>query len=97
MSVIKTRTQTRPNVNVAFFKPSATVIEHVRDTFGLSIPPLMTKSTTEITPDRLTITQTMEFVNEGAVAAWQADAQVVANDAAMAAYNAANGITATLV
>lgn len=97
MAIIKTRTQVRPNVNVAFFKPSAAVIDHVRDTFGLSVPPLMTKSSTEISADLLTFTQVMEFVNAGAVAAWQADAQVAANEAAMAAYNAANGITASLV
>jgi hypothetical protein len=97
MSVIKTRTQVRPSVDVAFFKPSATIIEHVRDTFGLSVPPLMPTSSIEISPDRLTFTQTMEFVNAGAVALWEEDAQVVANEAEMAAYNAANGITASLV
>lgn len=97
MSVIKTRTQVRPSVDVAFFKPSEAIVNHVRDTFGLSVPPLMPKSSIEISPDRLTFTQTMEFVNEGAVAIWEADLQVVANEASMAAYNAANGITATLV
>lgn len=97
MAYTYTRTYTRPNLDVNFFKPEPAIPEYTRATFSSGVTPRLITQSLALSEDKYTLTRTMVFTDQAGFEAWEADPVIVANNQLLNAFNATNGIVDTIV